>query len=83
ERCGSAATAECRAGGPASGRRPAFPTGRAPVQNAALPVVVADPAEIARISDSINISDRAGISVYGERAQQAVSDYADRILREV
>ncbi|MBB4192720.1 uncharacterized protein YaaN involved in tellurite resistance [Rhizobium aethiopicum] len=43
----------------------------------------ADPAEVARISDSIDITDRAGISVYGDRAQQAVSDYADRILREV
>lgn len=58
-------------------------TNLATVQNAALPVVVADPAEIVRISDSINITDRAGISVYGDRAQQAVSDYADRILREV
>ncbi|KAF5887345.1 toxic anion resistance protein, partial [Rhizobium sp. PEPV16] len=58
-------------------------TDLATVQDAALPVVVADPAEIARISDSINITDRAGISVYGDRAQQAVSDYADRILREV
>ena len=46
----------------------------ATVQNAAVPVVVADPAEIARISDSISITDRAGISVYGDRAQQAVSD---------
>ncbi|MBB2836865.1 UNVERIFIED_ORG: uncharacterized protein YaaN involved in tellurite resistance [Rhizobium etli] len=58
-------------------------TDLATVQNAALPVVAADPAEIARISDTINITDRAGISVYGDRAQQAVSDYADRILREV
>ncbi|UVD58421.1 toxic anion resistance protein [Rhizobium sp. Pop5] len=58
-------------------------TDLATVQNAALPVVAADPAEIARISDNINISDRAGISVYGDRAQQTVSDYADRILREV
>ncbi|NEJ71155.1 toxic anion resistance protein [Rhizobium phaseoli] len=58
-------------------------TDLATVQNAALPVAAADPAEIARISDSINITDRAGISVYGDRAQQAVSDYADRILREV
>ncbi|MGG6893564.1 toxic anion resistance protein [Rhizobium sp. BR 315] len=48
-----------------------------------LPVVAADPAEIARIGDSIDLTDRAGISVYGDRAQQAVSDYSDRVLREV
>lgn len=51
--------------------------------NNILPVAVADPAEIARIGDSIDLADRAGISVYGDRAQQAVSDYSDRILREV
>ncbi|MGY5805894.1 toxic anion resistance protein [Rhizobium sp. LEGMi12c] len=51
--------------------------------NNTLPAVTADPAEIARIGDSIDITDRAGISVYGDRAQQAVSDYSDRILREV
>ncbi|MGV1793924.1 toxic anion resistance protein [Rhizobium sp. A37_96] len=50
--------------------------------NGTLPVVP-DPAEIARIGDRIDLSDRAGISVYGDRAQQAVSDYSDRILREV
>ena len=47
------------------------------------PVVAADPGEIARIGDTIDITDRAGISVYGDRAQQSVSDYSDRILREV
>ncbi|SCB16910.1 toxic anion resistance protein [Rhizobium hainanense] len=51
--------------------------------NNTLPAVTADPTEIARIGDSIDITDRAGISVYGDRAQQAVSDYSDRILREV
>ncbi len=51
--------------------------------NNTLPAVTADPAEIARIGDSIDLTDRAGISVYGDRAQQAVSDYSDRILREV
>lgn len=51
--------------------------------NANLPVVSADPAEIARISDNISLSDRSSISVFGDRAQQSVSDYADRILREV
>lgn len=52
-------------------------------QNANLPAVAADPTEVARIADAIDISDRAGISVFGDRAQQAVSDYADKILREV
>lgn len=51
--------------------------------NATLPAVVADPREVARIGETIDISDRAGISVFGDRAQQTVSDYADRILREV
>jgi uncharacterized protein YaaN involved in tellurite resistance len=48
-----------------------------------LPVITADPAEVARISDQIRIDDRAGISVYGDNAQQAVSNYADKILGEV
>lgn len=48
-----------------------------------LPVVAADPAEIAVIESDIDISDRSGISVYGDRAQQAVSGFADRILSEV
>ncbi|MBP2559168.1 uncharacterized protein YaaN involved in tellurite resistance [Neorhizobium galegae] len=51
--------------------------------NLNLPVVSADPAEIARISDNINLTDRSSISVFGDRAQQSVTDYADRILREV
>lgn len=58
-------------------------TGISTSSNNTLPVVAADPAEIARIGDSIDLTDRAGISVYGDRAQQAVSDYSDRILREV
>jgi uncharacterized protein YaaN involved in tellurite resistance len=58
-------------------------TDLATVQNAPLPAIAADPKEVARITDTISIADRAGISVYGDRAQQAVSDYADRILREV
>lgn len=48
-----------------------------------LPVVIADPTEVARIEDTIKIGDRAGISVYGDGAQRAVSDFADRILSEV
>jgi uncharacterized protein YaaN involved in tellurite resistance len=58
-------------------------TDLASTPTADLPAVIADPAEIARISDAIDISDRAGISVYGDRAQRNVSDFADKILREV
>ncbi|WP_117191365.1 toxic anion resistance protein [Rhizobium terrae] len=55
----------------------------ATTSNANLPVVSADPAEIARISDNIDLSDRSSVAVFGDRAQQSVTDYADRILREV
>lgn len=48
-----------------------------------LTVIVAEPAEVARIADQIDLSDRAGISVYGDGAQQSVSNYADKILGEV
>ncbi|OEO32860.1 toxic anion resistance family protein [Devosia insulae DS-56] len=43
----------------------------------------ADPAEVARIADAIDLGDRSSISVYGERAQQAVTEYSDRILAQV
>jgi uncharacterized protein YaaN involved in tellurite resistance len=53
----------------------------APISTSAnLPVVAADPNEIARIAGSIDISDRAGISIYGDNAQQSVTSYADKIL---
>jgi uncharacterized protein YaaN involved in tellurite resistance len=48
-----------------------------------LPAVVADPGEVAKIADTINVNDRAAISVYGDRAQQQVTDFADRILGQV
>src|SRR5262249_11735866 len=48
-----------------------------------LPVVNASPAEVAQIESGIDITDRAGISVYGDRAQQSVTDFADRILTQV
>ncbi len=51
--------------------------------SANLPVVSADPAEIARISEGIDLGDRSSVAVFGDRAQQSVTDYADRILREV
>lgn len=49
-------------------------------QSAELPVITADSAEIEKIASSIDISDRASISVYGDNAQQSVTSYADRIL---
>lgn len=49
----------------------------------ALPEVVAAPTEVAQIESGIDIKDRAGISVYGDNAQQAVTDFADKILSEV
>ena len=49
----------------------------------ALPVIVADPGEVARIEGTINIKDRAAISVFGDGAQQGVSGYADKILSQV
>jgi uncharacterized protein YaaN involved in tellurite resistance len=48
--------------------------------SANLPAIVADPGEIARIASTIDISDRASISVYGDNAQQSVTSYADKIL---
>ena len=48
-----------------------------------LPAVVADPGEVAKIVDAIDVNDRAAISVYGDRAQQSVTDYADKILGQV
>jgi uncharacterized protein YaaN involved in tellurite resistance len=54
-----------------------------PVTASALPVIVADPGEVARIEDTINIKDRAAISVFGDRAQEGVSGYADKILSQV
>ncbi|MES1202246.1 MAG: toxic anion resistance protein [Pseudomonadota bacterium] len=46
------------------------------------PVLVAEPTAIARIRNEIQISDRAKISTYGDRAQRSVTSYADRILSQ-
>jgi len=54
-----------------------------PSQIPPLPVVVADPRDVARIESEIDIKDRSGIAVFGDRAQQEVSSFADRILTEV
>src|SRR5882672_7002463 len=48
-----------------------------------LPAIAASPSDVARIEGAIDVRDRAAISVYGDRAQQAVSDYADKILGQL
>jgi uncharacterized protein YaaN involved in tellurite resistance len=58
-------------------------SGTVSVQNPMLPTVSADPGEIAKIESEIDISDRAGISVYGDRAQRAATNFADEILSQV
>jgi uncharacterized protein YaaN involved in tellurite resistance len=58
-------------------------TGTPSVQSPMPPVVSADPGEIAKIETEINIQDRAGISVYGDRAQRAATNFADEILSQV
>jgi hypothetical protein len=38
-----------------------------------LPAILANPSEVARIESAIDVRDRAAISVYGDRAQQALN----------
>lgn len=47
------------------------------------PLVTANPSEVAKIRQEIDISDRASITVYGEGAQRKVTDFADQILGQV
>ncbi|MES2193943.1 MAG: toxic anion resistance protein [Pseudomonadota bacterium] len=47
-----------------------------------LPAVVADPSAILRIQSEIDISDRSRIVTFGDRAQRAVVEFADRILAQ-
>lgn len=49
---------------------------------AGLPTIAADPNEVARIQSSIDLGDRAELSTFGERAQQSVTAYADKILAQ-
>jgi len=59
----------------------------APLQTASvtasLPALAAAPRDVAQISDAIDISDRSSISVFGDGAQRAVTEYSDRILAQV
>ncbi|HLY55859.1 MAG TPA: toxic anion resistance protein [Stellaceae bacterium] len=47
-----------------------------------LPAIVADPGTIARIKTGIDISDRARIVTFGDRAQRNVVEFADRVLAQ-
>ncbi|MEJ0024822.1 MAG: toxic anion resistance protein [Rhizomicrobium sp.] len=50
--------------------------------DASLPAVVADPTRVAAIKSGINIADTAQITAFGERAQNEVAGFADRILAQ-
>jgi uncharacterized protein YaaN involved in tellurite resistance len=53
------------------------------MQDAAnLPAVATDPSAVARIKSMIEISDRSRIVTFGDRAQRAVVEFADRILAQ-
>jgi uncharacterized protein YaaN involved in tellurite resistance len=47
-----------------------------------LPAVATDPTAVARIKSMIDISDRSRIVTFGDRAQRAVVEFADRILAQ-
>jgi uncharacterized protein YaaN involved in tellurite resistance len=43
---------------------------------------LADPSGIHRVKEQIDLSDRARITSYGEKAQRSVSEFADRVLAQ-
>jgi uncharacterized protein YaaN involved in tellurite resistance len=47
-----------------------------------LPALATDQSVVARIRSEINISDRSRIVTFGDRAQRAVVEFADRILAQ-
>jgi uncharacterized protein YaaN involved in tellurite resistance len=51
-------------------------------ETAHLPAVTTDPSAVARIKSMIEISDRSRIVTFGDRAQRAVVEFADRILAQ-
>ena len=46
------------------------------------PVVKSDPAKIAQIQRTLDISDTAQITAFGERAQRDVAGFSDRVLEQ-
>jgi uncharacterized protein YaaN involved in tellurite resistance len=51
-------------------------------ENPNLPAIAPDQSVVARIKAEIDISDRARIVTFGDRAQRAVVDFADRVLSQ-
>jgi uncharacterized protein YaaN involved in tellurite resistance len=49
---------------------------------AAQPPVVGDPAKVTQIQKTLDISDTAQITAFGERAQRDVAGFADRVLEQ-
>ena len=47
-----------------------------------LPVVVADPRQVAQIKAGIDLSDRALVASFGEKSQRDVVAFADRVLAQ-
>jgi uncharacterized protein YaaN involved in tellurite resistance len=47
-----------------------------------LPAIAEDPAAVARIKSEIDISDRSRLVTFGDRAQRAVVEFADRVLAQ-
>ena len=52
------------------------------IATVSLPAIVAKPGEVAKITASIKIDDRAQLSGFGEKAQRSVTAFADRILQQ-
>src|SRR5215470_4253439 len=51
-------------------------------ENPIVPAIAPDTSVVARLKSEIDISDRARIVTFGDRAQRAVVDFADRILSQ-
>jgi uncharacterized protein YaaN involved in tellurite resistance len=52
------------------------------MNDASLPVLAAEPGAVTRIVSEIDISDRARIVTFGDRAQRGVSEFAERVLAQ-
>src|SRR5258707_15895862 len=52
------------------------------IDSAALPAVVADPGLVAQIKSRIDLTDRAMITSFGDKAQRDVAEFADRVLAQ-
>src|SRR5215813_2545251 len=47
-----------------------------------VPAIIADSSAVARIKSEIDISDRSRLVTFGDRAQRAVVEFADRVLAQ-